>query len=294
MLDYCKFGGIILLCFCLALIAVALMVQHPGGPVYTLHFITHFAGDIGMKLPHTIRIAPVIFGAAALLLANTSHAVDPDIVEKAWNATFGNPSAEDWAYTETTVANGREKIGRFDPRRPEGERWHLISIGGRPPTEKERKEDAEKRKADRERPNSGRPDGKSNGSDSMIQPESLSLVEETAAHIIYRFKPVANDEDGAKFFEYIDATLKIVKDGPYVASVDMRSVKPFKPGLGARIDTFVTALSFKPVAANGAILIHTAKFRMLGRVWVVKKIDEQVDVSYTDYEFVGDKANAAP
>jgi hypothetical protein len=243
-----------------------------------------------MKLPYRIRIASVILSTAALLLADTSHAVDSDIVEKAWETTFGSLSVEDWAYTQTTVTNGQEAISRFDPRLPEGEQWHLISIEGRTPTETERKDDAKRRKANNERPNSGLPGGKGDGSSSMIQPGSLSLVEETTAHVIYRFKPVASDEGGAKFMAHIDATLKIIKDGPYVASVDMQSVEPFKPGLGAKIDKFVTSVNFRPVASTGAILIHTATFRMLGRIWMVKRIDEQADVSYTDYEFVGEKS----
>lgn len=77
-------------------------------------------------------------------------------------------------------------------------------------------------------------------------------------------------------------------DGPYVASVDMRSSKPFNPSLGVKIEEFVTTLSFGPVAANGPILRSEVRFRLPGRAFLIKKINVQVNVSYADYEFVGD------
>jgi len=238
-----------------------------------------------MKLPSKLPVALIAL-AVAVISAGTCRAFDSDLVEKAIASTFGGPG-EDWAYTETTVDGGVTRVSRFDPRRPEGKRWHVVSVEGRSPTETEREEDRKRREAARERPQSGSPIGNSE----MIQPESFSTIEETAAHVIYRFKPVAEDEDRAKFFQYIDATLKIMRDGPYVARVDMRSPKPFKPGFGVKFEEYVTVLNFKPVTAGGPILPSALEIRLLGKAFLVRKIDVQIDISYGDYEFVGDSAS---
>ncbi len=237
-----------------------------------------------MKLPRTIRVASAIL-CAAVLSAHASQAVDVDLVAEALRATFADRD-ESWAFTETVTENGQTRMSRFDPRLPEDEQWRLISVDGRPPTEKESKSAAQKRKAERGTPNPDSPFPDWTG-DGKIEPESLSLVEETPAYLIYRFMPPAKDEDDAKSSQYIAITLRIVKDGPYVASVDMRSPKPFKPGVGVKIEEFVTTLSFEPVSANGTILPSTVGFRLLGRAFLVKKINVHTDVSYGEYELVG-------
>ena len=244
-----------------------------------------------MRLPHIVLVASAILGAV-VLSASASQTVDVDLVEEALRATFDH-RGESWAFTETVVENGQTKVSRFDPRLPEDERWHLISIDGQAPTETERKSAAQKRKAERGTPNPNSPFPNPTG-DSKIEPESLSLVEETPAYVIYRFIPPTNDEDDAKSSQYIDITLRIIKDGPYVASVDMRSPKPFKPGFGVKIEEFVTTLSFEPVSANGLILPSTVGFRLLGRAFLVKKINVRTEVSYGDFELVGDGASASP
>ena len=50
---------------------------------------------------------------------------------------------EDWAFTVTSSGNDGDRVGRFDPRQPEDERWTLLTIDGRAPTDKESAEYAE-------------------------------------------------------------------------------------------------------------------------------------------------------
>ena len=45
-----------------------------------------------------------------------------------------------WAYTETQVTSEHVWVGRYDPRRSSNERWQLISVDGREPTEEELEE----------------------------------------------------------------------------------------------------------------------------------------------------------
>jgi outer membrane lipoprotein-sorting protein len=45
--------------------------------------------------------------------------------------------ARNWAYTETRVDNEHVWVGRFDPRKPDGQRWNLLSVDDRAPSDDE-------------------------------------------------------------------------------------------------------------------------------------------------------------
>ena len=233
-----------------------------------------------------MRTLGIMIGTAAALLAGAGPPADADLVQRALEATDGG-SVRGWAYTETAVENGRETVTTFDPRRPDAERWHLVSVDGRPPTDAEREKEAQRRSAD-EDPDTGTGSEDDDEIGGMIKPGSLSLVEDTGTHAVYRFEPVSDDEDDAKIYENLEANLKIVKDGPYVESVDMRSRGPFKPGFGVKISEFVMAMTFEPAAAGGPLLPRTVTVRLNGRALLFKKIKEKVKVTYSGYEYVGE------
>ena len=221
--------------------------------------------------------------ATIVLAIGVSHAADPALVQQALESTFGNPNGN-WAFTQTVVENGSERISRFDPSLPEDERWHLVSVEGRAPTEKEREREAERREANGRSEDAESSEAPYDGSRFMAEPENLSLLEETPAYAIYRFEPGAGDEAG--FLGYIDTTMKIVKDGPYVSLVDMRSSEPFKPATGVKISEYTMEIRFEPVAEGGPYLPSSVTIRAIGRAWLVKKIDVLVAVSFTDYSLV--------
>jgi len=250
-----------------------------------------------MKSPPSVLVVLVILGSAAVLLASAAPAGDLGLVQQALEATDGS-SIQGWAYTETIVGNDRETVRRFDPRRPEGERWSLVSVDGRPPIESERREEAERRSSDRGLSNAvellqalvtgSTGDAEGGEISAMIKPGSLSLIEETTTYALYRFEPASDDDDDAKFQRNFDRTLKIVKDGPYVAFVEMRSRGPFKPVFWMKIKEYVTTSTFEPVAAGGPVLPRTVTLRIVMRALLVKEIRATVEVSYGDYEYVGE------
>lgn len=219
----------------------------------------------------------LMLGYVALALPAAGAPEIPDLVRQAIEKTSGEPP-EGWGYTETAVRNGRRIVHTFDPRRPEGERWHLVSVDGRPPTEEERRDNAEER-------SSGGDPGEDDEDpiEEMIKPGSLRLVEDSADRALYRFEPVSEDEDDAKIYENLDATLAIVKNGPYVESVDMRSRGPFKPAFAVKISEFVLTRTFEPVEPGGPAFPRSATVKLSGRALIFKKITENVEITYSDY-----------
>jgi hypothetical protein len=213
----------------------------------------------------------------------------PELVRQALKATEGGPT-RDWAFTETTRKDGKISVSRFDPRQPDGERWTLLTVDGREPTDGERRQMEERRKARR----GGRGEEESGEADDdrlidMIQPGSMRLLEETPTHARYSFTPTSNDEKDAALYEHVDATLLVARAGPYVAELDLRSSAPFKPAFGITVSEFVMTLAFAPVAPGEAVVPSSVFVRMAGRAMLVKAIDETVEVSFDDYERVGEE-----
>ena len=231
--------------------------------------------------------ASVLAASAAIQLAAAAPDDALELAREALQATEAG-SIEGWAFTETSVENGRKTVSRFDPRRPEGGQWSLVSVNDRPPTDEERQASAERRATERQASESGgNGDGESVEIGVMIEPDSLRLIEETEEFALYRFDPAKDDDDDSGFHQHVDATLKVVKAGPYVATIDMRSRAPFKPQFGVKIDEFATMLTFEPQDSGGPVLPRTVSVRVAGRAFLVKKIDEAVEVAYSDYELVG-------
>ncbi len=117
-----------------------------------------------------------------------------------------------------------------------------------------------------------------------VDSESLELLEETDDHYLFSFIPSDDDED---FLEHLDATVKIIKSGPYIEYIDMHNSKPFRPRIGVKISNFVTRLGFGPAAEGGPIVPIFIDVRIKMRAFFIINVDETVSISYSDYEFVG-------
>ncbi len=214
-----------------------------------------------------------------LFLSAMLSAGEPTLVQQALDG-IGSASHDDWAFTETTVTNSTTIVKHHDPTRAEGERWTLVSVDGRPPTDDEREEILG---------DDGEDDSSEGGGDSddelraIITPNSLKLVDDSPTHATYSFEPVAEDDEDAKLFANVDATLRINKDGPFVEEMEMRSRGPFSLRTGIKVKKFLTLFTFVPVGSEGTVLPEVIDTRFLGRLFLVKKINETVRVTYSDY-----------
>lgn len=184
---------------------------------------------------------------------------------------------QSWSYTETSVEAEATLVGGYDPRQPSGERWVLLSVDGREPTAAEI-EDYEDDKAN----DNG--DEDDNSVTTMVDSGSLELLEETDDHYLFSFIPSDDEKD---FLEHLDATVKIIKSGPYIEYIDMDNRKPFRPRIGVKISNFATRLRFGPAAEGGPIVPISIDVRIKMRAFLIINVDEKVSISYSDYEFVG-------
>jgi len=93
---------------------------------------------------------------------------------------------KNWAFTESTLTDDIRWVGRHDPRNNEDERWTLISVDGRMPTEDELGEFAHKKEDHETSDSSQRVD--------IVDVDTVELLEETEEYWLLNFIP---DEDEA-------------------------------------------------------------------------------------------------
>jgi hypothetical protein len=83
----------------------------------------------------------LFFGLSLLLLAPVLRAETPELLAEAIRKV--SVDFERWAYTQTTVVRDRkgrveeERVVRYDPSQPYDTQWTLLSVDGRPATERE-------------------------------------------------------------------------------------------------------------------------------------------------------------
>lgn len=191
----------------------------------------------------------------------------------------------DWAFTVTSSGSDGDRVGRFDPRRPQDERWTLLMIDGRPPTDKESAEYAKN--------NHHFGDGDSNGDNGddsaidMVEPGTLRLVEETDDYWLLSFVPTDDDEDdvGRKVLESMQGTVKIIKDGEYLAYIDIHNEKPIRPKLGVKMKKFLMHMSFGPIADDGPVVMRSMDFSIKLSAFVLVRVNEAESLAFSDFEY---------
>ena len=202
-------------------------------------------------------------------------------------SALDNDFAEQWAFTETSIESELTTVARFNPANPRGELWQLLTVDGRSPTGEEIADFVEEKAEESSRNDNNEKDESGNEIEEMVEPHSLQLIEETDDHWLFSFDP-SEDDDEEEFKQFVDATLRIAKDGPYIEYIHMQSRKPFRPQFGVKVKEFVTRLGFGPAATRGPIVPVSIEIRIKARAFLVAGVDETFSTSYSDYEYVGD------
>lgn len=205
-----------------------------------------------------------------------------ELINRAFEALEDDLSRH-WSYTHTQEDSEGVYVGRYDPRLPDAERWELLSVDAREPTASETEYYLERRR--KEQDEKAEDDG---GFDSVAKDGSIALVEETDSYWLFSFEPVADSEEDMDFLESVDGTLRVNKDGHYVAEMTLQNRGTIKPGKGVKIERFLTRLAFAPIHEGGPVLPLSIEATIKGRAFLVVKFDEKEKVTYSNFERVLD------
>ena len=152
-----------------------------------------------------------------------------------------------WAFTETRLSDDKRWVARFDPRRPDGEKWHLRSVDGRAPTSDElRKFGHDKEEHDTSDDNSRI---------EVVQVDTLELKKETDSHWLLGFEP---NEEKISLTENIDAIVAIRKDGRWIEAIDIHNLADIEPGFATKISYLSHSHDFRTGGRLAALSHHNA------------------------------------
>ena len=231
-----------------------------------------------------------LFAVIALFVTSTACAQAP---HDSYEALFQSAIQaitwdfhEDWAFTVTSSGKDSHRVGRFDPRQPEDERWTLLTIDGRAPTDEESAEYAEN---DHHfgAGDSDDDDGDDNAID-MVEPGTLRLVEETDDYWLLSFVPTDDDQEddvGRKVLKSMQGTVKIIKDGEYLAYIDIHNEKPIRPKVGVKMRKFLMHMSFGPIAEDGPVVMRSMDFAIKLSAFVLVRVSEAESMAFSDFEY---------
>jgi hypothetical protein len=210
-------------------------------------------------------------------VASAAHAEDyKALFEEAAAAIVWNLE-DQCAFTESRLSDDTLWVSQFDPRRAEGERWTLVSVDGRAPTDRELREFADD-KEDYETSASGqRLD--------MVGVDTLELIDEDDESWLLRFVP---NEDEIEFVDNVDGAVRIMKDGPYLQVVDLRNSADIEPGFGMKIGTFLVRMEFGPAVVNGPIVPKSMRIKVGGRMLLFLGFEETEVIEFSDFEPVSE------
>ena len=199
---------------------------------------------------------------------------------------------DQWAFTETKAGTDGTLVSRYDPRMPEGERWSLLSIDGRAPTQAEAEDFARDRATEEHEDADETGENPDDGDvDAMVDPGTLRLIEETDAYWLLQFVPTDDgdddDEMGRDVMRKMDGTVRIAKDGGHLETIDIRNEKPIRPRVGVKMKKFLMRMTFAPAVDGGPVVMRSMDFAIRFSAFMLVRVDKSESVTYSDFQYVG-------
>jgi hypothetical protein len=212
-----------------------------------------------------------------LFLATPAIAAVPTEVEKALQE-FRAEGPKGWSFTQTTSAEGRQRIEHYDARQPEFRRWTLISDGGHAPSPRELQEYQQKFT----RLSRG---GTGPKLSQQIDLATLTPLTETAEQTTFTARLKAG-EDGDRTAEFLRAVFVWDKSTTAIESFTIESTGEFSPTLGVKIAEMRTTMYYSRPSTDRPSLLQNVTTRLRGRAFFFKSLDAEMTVVYTDYQSI--------
>lgn len=198
---------------------------------------------------------------------------------------FRADGTKGWAFTQTTKARKDSLVERYDPTKPEFVRWTLVEKNGKAPTEKEAREYQEKHT---------RRSGEETAPDvtKQLDLSTAEQVSEDAERAVYRFHLKSGGKDDTTA-QYMTSLFTFHKASGTIERVELGNTEPFSPMMAVKIQEARTVITYTLPTADRPTLLDQITVRIRGRAMLVRSLDEDMTVSYSDYHYAGKKPTAA-
>jgi hypothetical protein len=225
------------------------------------------------------RYAWLLIGVIVTFFSTTgTHAAMPPYLHDAL-ANFIPEVPPHWAFSLTTVQEGRRTSEHFDPSKSPTGQWSLLETEGRKATP----QDTEKYF----RYKASRVPGpiKATFHKNDIEPGTLQLVRENADHAVYHctFREVSSNGD--KMLGHLSLLLTINKHLGYVERYRMALDAPYSPVFSVKMNELVVTMDFSPPRAARPSLPTRSSSHFAGRIFLIPT-GENITYRYFDYMHV--------
>ena len=209
-------------------------------------------------------------------------AVDYDSILQEALAKIHDDYVDHFAFREQVTRKGLNVVGDYDPSRVNAP-WILLSSDGREPSDKEMQQYA-KDKLKQTEDLKKYPERSPLGVKTMVQPDSLELIEDQKERWLFLFTPTGEDK---KMMRRMKGQLAINKQGNYLEWMDVRTQKPFKANFVTKMKEFIMHYEFRP-AIDGRTVPTDFEFRIHIAVGGIDVADEHLFANYSEYRLIGD------
>ena len=185
-----------------------------------------------------------------------------------------------FAFREEVTRKGLNVVGDYDPSRVNVP-WILLSSDGKEPSDKEMKQYA-KDKLKQTEDLKKHPERSPLGVKTMVQPDSLELIEDQKERWLFLFTPTGENQ---KMMRKMKGQLAINKQGNYLEWMDVRTQKPFKANFVTKMKEFIMHYEFEP-AIDGRTVPTDFEFRIHIAVGGIDVADEHLFANYSNYRLI--------
>lgn len=216
----------------------------------------------------------VLLGA---IVSSAMAAVPPALT--AALESFRGDAPKFWSYTQTTTAEGKSTVERYDAAKFEFERWTLLQKDGHAATDDEARDYFEIRS----RRSRGGTAPKLTDQFDLATVETIAATAERATFRVH-LKPGEFEDRTAA---YLRATIVVHQPTHTIESIELASTGGFNPAFGVKIAEMKTTLTYSLPTAERPSVPLAVNTRVRGRAFLFKSLDADMTVTFTDYERVG-------
>lgn len=224
-----------------------------------------------------------LFLLSAVALTATPAADIPPAVRQAV-ADFRPEGPKGWSFTQTTRAEGRSLVERYDSTKPEFNRWSLLAEDDKAPTPEAAQRYREK--FTRHSQNSSAP-----RLNQQVDHATLTMLADTGERTTYQARLKATEAED-RTGPFLRATIVWHKPTATIESFAIENIAVFSPAFGIKIEALRTTMAYTLPTPDRPALLTRVRTHLRGRAFWVKSLDADMEVTYTDY--VPARARPAP
>jgi hypothetical protein len=192
---------------------------------------------------------------------------------------FRSDPPRGWSFTQTTSAEGKSTVERYDAAKPEFDRWSLVQKDGRAPTPTELNDYGEARSR------RSRTGTAPKLADQLVL-EATEVVNDSAERTVFRC-PLRPGESRDKTALFLRATIVVHKPTQVIESVELANTETFNPTIGVKIVALKTTMRYSRPDGEMPSLPQTVATHVRGTAFFFKSLDADMTVTFSDYLKVG-------